>query len=71
MDDRHGMHDAIEIFRRLGVKLSLTTTYNLEANGKIKLGHDPIVKGIVKSCEGLLKDSPCLLPYALWVDRTT
>ena len=41
-----------ELFDRLGVKLSLTTTYNLEANGKVKRGHRPIVTAIVHACEG-------------------
>ena len=42
-------HEAIELFERLGVKLSLTTAYNLEANGKIERGHGPIVKTIVRA----------------------
>ena len=29
-------HEAMELFEQVGVKLSLTTAYNLEANGKIK-----------------------------------
>ena len=33
-----------ELFDRLGVKLSLTTAYNAEANGKVERGHGPIVK---------------------------
>ena len=31
--------EAEELFGRLGVKLSLITTYNLEANGKVDCGH--------------------------------
>jgi hypothetical protein len=43
-------------------------TYNLEANGKIERGHSPIVKGLVKACDGKVKNWP---PYALWADRST
>ena len=39
--------EAMDLFERLGVKLSLTTAYNPEANGKIERGHGPIVKDIV------------------------
>ena len=31
-----------------GVWLTLTTTYNSEANGKIERGHSPIVKALAK-----------------------
>jgi hypothetical protein len=31
--------EAEELFDRLGVRLSLTTAYNLEANGKVECGH--------------------------------
>ena len=41
-----------ELFGRLGVKLSLTTAYNPEANGKVERGHGPIVKELVRVCEG-------------------
>ena len=44
--------EAEELLNRLGVKLSLTTTSNPEANGKIERGHSPIVKAIVRACEG-------------------
>ena len=50
---------------------TVTTTYNPEANGKIERGHGPIVKAIVRACEGRVGDWPRLLPYALWADRTT
>ena len=60
--------EAEELFGRLGVKLSLTTAYNLEANGKIERGHGPIVKAIVRACDGQVSNWPRLLPYALWVD---
>ena len=63
--------EAKEFFSRIGVKLSLTTAYNPEANGKVERGHSPIVKAIVKSCKGKIRDWPRMLPYALWADRTT
>ena len=63
--------EAEELFDRLGVKLSLTTVYNPEANGKIERGHGLIVKAIVHACEGRVDNWPRLLPYALWADRTT
>ena len=59
------------MFYRLGVKLSLIMAYNLETNGKVERGHGPIVKALVRACEGQVKNWPRLLPYALWVDRTT
>ena len=34
--------EAEELFDRLGVKLSLTMVYNLEANRKVERGHEPI-----------------------------
>ena len=64
-------HEAMELFERLGVNLSLTTAYNPEANGKIERGHGPIVKAIVRACDGRVGNWPRLLPYALWADRTT
>ena len=63
--------EAMELFERLGVKLSLTIAYNPEANGKIERGHGPIVKAIVRACNGRVDNWPRLLPYALWADRTT
>jgi transposase InsO family protein len=53
---------------RLGVKLSFTTAYNPEANGKVERGHGPIVKALVRACEGQVGNWPRLLPYALWAD---
>ena len=44
--------EAEELFDRLGVKLSFTTAYNPEANGKVKRGHGPIVKALVRACGG-------------------
>ena len=63
--------EAEELFDRLGVKLSLTTAYNPEANGKVERGHGPIVKALVRACGGQVGNWPRLLPYALWADRTT
>ena len=63
--------EAREFFSRLGIKLSLTTTYNLEGNGKSERGHPPIIKALAKACEGRAGEWPKLLPYALWADHTT
>lgn len=63
--------EAREFFGKLGVKLALTTAYNPEANGKSERGHSPIVKALVKACDGRMFEWPRLLPYALWADRTT
>ena len=63
--------EAEELFDRLGVKLSLTTAYKPEANGKVERGHGPIVKALVRACGGQVGNWPRLLPYALWADRTT
>ena len=63
--------EAREFFGRLGIKLALTTAYNPEANGKSERGHSPIVKALVKACDGKMFDWPRLLPFALWADRTT
>ena len=62
---------AREFFAKHGVRLTLTTAYNPEANGKIERGHSPIVKALAKACDGRVKDWPQMLPYALWADRTT
>ena len=64
-------HEATKLFERLGVKVSLTTPYNPEANGKIEHGHGPIVMAIVRACDGRVRNWPRLLPYALWANRTT
>ena len=63
--------EAKQFFSKLGVRLSLTTAYNPEANGKIERGHSPIVKALVKACDGSIRSWPQKLPYALWADRTT
>ena len=57
--------EAEELFDRLGVKLSRTTAYNPEANGKIKWGHGAIIKAIVRACEGRVGNWPRLLPYTV------
>jgi hypothetical protein len=44
-------NEAREFFVKLRVRLTLTTTYNRKANGKIKRGHNPIVKALVKACD--------------------
>mgnify|MGYP000193871769 CR=1 FL=1 len=62
--------EAEELFDRLGVKLSLTTAYNPEANGKVERRHGPIVKALVRACGDQVGNWPRLLPYALWTDRT-
>jgi hypothetical protein len=63
--------EARQFFTKFGVRLTLTTAYNLEANGKIERNHGPIVKALVKACDGRMKLWPQMLPYALWADRTT
>ena len=63
--------EAREFFDRIGIRLSLTTAYNPEANGKIERGHSPIVKALAKACKGKVGNWPKVLPYALWADRTT
>ena len=62
---------AREFFAKHGVRLTLTTTYNQEANKKIERGHSPIVKALAKSCDRRVKNWPQMLPYALWADCTT
>ena len=42
--------EAKEFFAKLGVWLTLTTTYNLEANERIERGCNLIVKVLVKAC---------------------
>lgn len=63
--------EARDFFGKLGIKLALTTAYNPEANGKSERGHSPIVKALVKACDGKMLEWPRLLPFALWADRTT
>ena len=64
-------NEAREFFSRMGIKLSLTTAYNPEENGKVECGHGPIVKALVKVFHGKIGDWPRLLPFPLWADRTT
>ena len=63
--------EAREFFNKHEDWLTLTTAYNPEANKKIKRGHGPIVKALVKACDRDEKSWPQLLPYILWVDQTT
>jgi len=58
-------------FGNLEIKLAFTTIYNSEGNGKSEGGHAPIVKALVKFCDGKPNDWSRLLPFALWADRTT
>ena len=51
-------NEAKEFFSRIKFKLSLTTAYNPEANGKVERGQGPIVKALVKSCAGKLSEWP-------------
>ena len=50
--------EAEDLFDWLGVKLSLTTAYNPEANGKVERRHGPIVKALVRACEGRVGNWP-------------
>ncbi|GGS27715.1 hypothetical protein GCM10010252_77810 [Streptomyces aureoverticillatus] len=45
-----------KFFERCGVKLSLITAYNPEGNVKSERGHLPIVKALVKACNGKVKE---------------
>ncbi|KAL3685371.1 hypothetical protein R1sor_003393 [Riccia sorocarpa] len=63
--------EARDFFERYGLKLSLTTAYNPEGNAKSEREHPPIVKTLVKACNGRVREWPRLLPFALWADRTT
>ena len=58
--------EAEELLNGLGVKLSLSATYNPDANGKVERGHGPIVKTIVHACDGLVGNWRRLLPYTQW-----
>ena len=62
--------EAMEFLMKHGVRLTLTTTYNPEANGKIECRNGLIVKALVNSCNGNVKIWVQLLAYALWADRT-
>ena len=59
--------EAEELFDRLGMKLSLTTAYKPEAKGKIERGPSPLVKAIVRVCEGRVDDYHCRIQK--WKDR--
>ena len=60
-----------EFFTKHRVRLTLTTAYNPEANGKIERGHSPIVKTLVKSSNSNVKELLHRLACSLWADRTT
>ena len=62
---------AREFFTKHGVRLTLTTTYNSEANGKIERGHSPIVKALAKACDERVNVWLEMLPYPLWADQMT
>ena len=64
-------HESMEVFEWLGVKLSLTTAYNREANENIERGHEAIVKSIVRAYDGQVGNLLLLLPHALCDDRIT
>ena len=57
--------EARELFDCLGVKISVTTAYNLKANGKIKRGHSTIVKQLLGLTLGRLEIglNYCLMPF--------
>ena len=59
--------EAREFFARHGVRLTFTITYNPKANGKIEHGYSPIVKELVKACNGEVK---IWLQMLLYADRT-
>lgn len=56
VDDRDKLdgNEARESFSWMGIKLSLTITYNLETDRRVEQGHRPIVKELVKACDGKL-----------------
>ena len=51
--------------------IRLTTTYNLQENGKKERGHGSIVKALAKVCKGRVGNWPKVFPYILWTDMTT
>jgi hypothetical protein len=53
------------------MELALTTAYKREGNGKSERGHAPIVKALVKSCDGKVHDLLRVLSFAIWANRTT
>lgn len=63
--------EAKEFFRKHGIDLKVTTTYNPAANGKVERGHAPMVNALVKACRGQKAQWPNLFPLALLADRTT
>jgi hypothetical protein len=66
--------DAVEarsFFEGHGVRLRLTSAYNLKINGMSERGHPLIINALVKVYKGKPKQWPRLLPFALLVDMTT
>jgi hypothetical protein len=63
--------ESTTFFAEFNIKLNLTTTYNLEENGKSERGHPPIVNTFVIACNGKTHWWPHLLHLALMVDRLT
>ena len=45
--------------------------YNPEANRKVERGYGPIVKALLKACQGKVGQWPRLLPFTLWADKTS
>ncbi|KAL3695983.1 hypothetical protein R1sor_010059 [Riccia sorocarpa] len=57
--------EAQVFFSRYGVKLKLTTSYNLEGNGKSERGHPPVIQALVKACQKPIMPAEDVLPT--WV----
>ena len=49
-------NEAYDYLGKLNILHTLTTTYNLKANGKIKCGNNPIVKGLWKPSDGKVRE---------------
>ena len=62
--------EAREFFGKHRIQLTLTTAYNPEAYWKIERGHSPILKALIKTRNGDVRNWPHLLAYRLWADRT-
>ena len=58
-------------FERFGIRLTLTFAYNPEGNGKVERGYSPIVKVLVKACDGRIAMWLDMPPYALWANKRT
>jgi hypothetical protein len=44
--------EVVAFFAKFNIKLNLSSSYNLEANGKYEKGHPSIVNALVKACNG-------------------